>query len=83
MFVNRLWGRYVLFGIVTMKFSLRWTRSEKIELKGALLMTAVRRLFFGSVVLLMFMAGGFTAGASEREKVDELIDKVLTQHFTR
>ena len=46
-------------------------------------MTAVRRLFFGSVVLLMFMAGGFTAGASEREKVDELIDKVLTQHFTR
>lgn len=39
-------------------------------------MTAVRRLFFGLVVLLMFMAGGFTAGAGEREKVDELIDKL-------
>lgn len=28
-------------------------------------MTAVRRLFFGSVVLLVFMAGGFAAGAGE------------------
>lgn len=35
-------------------------------------MTAVRRLFFWWVVLLVFMAGGFAAGAGEREKVDEL-----------
>jgi hypothetical protein len=35
-------------------------------------MTAVQRLFFGLVVFLVFMAGGFAAGAGEREKVDEL-----------
>ena len=28
-------------------------------------MTAEQRLFFGSVVLLVFMAGGFAAGAGE------------------
>ena len=39
-------------------------------------MTAVRRLFLGSVVFLVFMAGGFAAGAGEREKVDELIGKL-------
>jgi len=35
-------------------------------------MTAMKRLIFGWVVLLVFMAGGFAAGAGEREKVDEL-----------
>jgi len=35
-------------------------------------MPVVQRLFFGSVVLLVFMAGRFAAGAGEREKVDEL-----------
>jgi len=34
-------------------------------MKGALIMTAVRRLFLGSVVFLVFMAGGFAAGAGE------------------
>jgi len=28
-------------------------------------MTAVQHLFFGSVVLLVFMAGGYAAGAGE------------------
>jgi len=37
-------------------------------------MTAVRHLFFGSVVFLVFMAGGFAAGAGEREKVDVLVE---------
>jgi len=36
-------------------------------------MPEVQRLFFGSVVLLVFIAGGFTAGTGERENVDELI----------
>ena len=35
-------------------------------------MTAVRRLYLGSVVFMVFMAGGFAAGAGERDKVDEL-----------
>ncbi len=39
-------------------------------------MTAVKRLFFGSVVFLVFMAGGFTAGDSEKGKVEELIGKL-------
>jgi len=39
-------------------------------------MTAERRLFFWWLVLLVFMAGGFAAGADEREKVDELIGKL-------
>ena len=39
-------------------------------------MTAVQRLFFGSVYLLVFMAGGFGADAGERENVDKLIGKI-------
>ncbi|MGB2863665.1 MAG: hypothetical protein WBC05_10110, partial [Sedimentisphaerales bacterium] len=39
-------------------------------------MTAERRLFFGWVVLLVFMAGEFAAGADEMDKVDEQIGKL-------
>jgi len=38
-------------------------------------MSAGQRLFFGSVVLMVLMAGVFAAGAGEREKVNELIVK--------
>jgi hypothetical protein len=37
-------------------------------------MMAVQRLFLGSVVFLVFMAGGFAAGAGEREKVNALVN---------
>ena len=36
-------------------------------------MTAVQTLLLGSVVVTVFITGGFATGAGEREKVDELI----------
>jgi HEAT repeat protein len=74
--VNLLWRKCVLFDIVTIRFSLREFSYEQIELKGALIMTAKKRLFFGLVVLLVFMAGGFASFAGEREQVEELIGKL-------
>jgi HEAT repeat protein len=45
-------------------------------MKGALIMAAEKRLLFGLVVLLVFMAGGFANFAGGREQVDELIGKL-------
>ena len=42
-------------------------------------MTAGQRLFFGYMVLLVFIAGVFAAGAAESEKVNELIGKLGQQ----
>ena len=44
-------------------------------------MTVERRLFFWWVVLLVFMAGGFTARAGEKEKVNKLIGKLEQRDF--
>ena len=44
-------------------------------------MTVVRGMFFGSVVFLVFMAGGFIASAVEIEKVEELIGKLKQKDF--
>lgn len=43
-------------------------------------MTAGQCLFFGSMVLLVFVAGGFAADAGESEKVNELIGKLGQQY---
>jgi HEAT repeat protein len=74
--VNLSWYKCVLFDIVTIKFSLREFSYEQIELKGVSIMTTEKRLFFGLVFLLVFMAGGFACFADEREQVEELIGKL-------
>jgi hypothetical protein len=45
-------------------------------MKGALIMTAEKRLFFGLVFLLVFISGEFACFAGEREQVEELIGKL-------
>ncbi|MBN2592557.1 MAG: HEAT repeat domain-containing protein [Sedimentisphaerales bacterium] len=44
-------------------------------------MTTWQRLFFGSMVLLVFMTGGLAVGANESQKIDELISKLGQRDF--